>query len=132
VSERFHLGTVLSVTTDRFVSPQGFGDVHRLLDHLTGDTLFTHQLPRASKECKPYLLERFAQLADVPLPAEFASPTHVWDWLAEQAAIHGEWLDVEPMPAVNHTRINPLTELSMIAPHMEVITVALPEAGESS
>lgn len=130
MSKRFHLGTVLSVTTGKFVSPQGFGDVHRLLDHLTGDTLFTHQLPRATDECKPYLLARFPQLADVRTPGEFVSVVHVWDWLAEQVALHGEWLDVEPMPAVDHTRIDPMVELRMVAPHMEVIPVAAPEAGE--
>src|SRR3990167_7087526 len=32
---------------------------------MAGDNLFTHQLPRASDECKPYLLEQFPQL-DTP------------------------------------------------------------------
>ena len=64
-TKKFHLGDVLSTTTERLVSPRHISGVYDILNFMTGDDLFTHQLPRASEECKPYLLEQFPQL-DTP------------------------------------------------------------------
>lgn len=46
----FHLGQLLSITTSKLVSPVGSSPiqgVYEILDFLTKDSLFTHQLPRA-------------------------------------------------------------------------------------
>ncbi len=63
--KKFHLGDVLSITTQRLVSPRHMVGVYDILNFMTGDNLFTHQLPRAANECKPYLLEQFPKLAEV-------------------------------------------------------------------
>jgi len=123
---RAHLGDVLTITADVFVAPDGVGAVHRLLDHMTGDTLFTHQLPRAIRECKPDLLRQHPDLADVRPPSPFRDEAHVWSWLAEQTDRYGTHRDVQPLPEGEHTRINPLDEPAMNDPHLDVITVALP------
>ena len=60
----FHIGAILSVTTGRLVAPNGIEDVYSILNHMTGDNLFTHQLPRAGEECKPWLLRQHPQLVD--------------------------------------------------------------------
>ena len=44
----FPLGVVLSITTGKLLCP--IGDVYDILNFLTGDNLFTHQLPRAMRE----------------------------------------------------------------------------------
>ena len=64
-TKKFHLGDVLSITTGRLVSPRHMDGVYDILNFMTGDNLFTHQLPRASDECKPHLLAQFPQLAEV-------------------------------------------------------------------
>lgn len=51
----FGLGAILTVTTDVFLVAD-IGDIYQLLNYMTGDNLFTHQLPRAAGECKPALL----------------------------------------------------------------------------
>lgn len=127
---KFHLGDVLSVTTGRLVAPGHIAAVHELLDFMTGDTLFTHQLPRAADECGPELRRQHPQLADVPVPDSFDGEAHVRSWLAEQVAVYGEHLDVAPLAPDEHTRINPLTELAMNYPHLTVVPV-VDEAGES-
>lgn len=121
--KRVHLGDVLSVTTGHFLAPGGFGDVHALLDYLTGDTLFTHQLPRAVEECAPALLRQFPALADVVVP-EFDDPSEVDVWLAARVAEYGEHLDVEPLAPGEHERRDPLTELAgMLRPDQSMIVV---------
>jgi hypothetical protein len=121
----FHLGDILSVTTDRLVSPGLVPAVHELLDYMTGDTLFTHQLPRASDECKPELLRQHPDLAGVQVPDQFDSDDHVWSWLAEQVATYGQTRQVKPMAPENHTRIHPLQELAMNHPHLTVVPVVV-------
>ena len=129
-SREFHLGDVLSITTGRLVSPGHMAAVHELLDYLTGDMLMTHQLPRAMDECRPELLRQHPQLSKVPVPVAFDGEAAVWAWLATQTATFGEHLTVAPLAPSDHTRIDPLAELAMRAPHMQVIPVVVHREGD--
>lgn len=91
---KFSIGAVLTITTG-IVLTRDFGEAHRLMDHLTGDSLLTHQLPRAAEPCKAALLAQFPALATVK-PSENARNT--WEaWLETEAVLHGESFDVAPM-----------------------------------
>lgn len=124
-TREFHLGDVLSVTTGRLLAPRGMDAMYDLLNFMTGDDLFTHQLPRACDECRPGLLEQHPDLTPVEVPAEFRGPAHVEEWLAEQVARLGVTRTVSPLAAGDHTRIDPLTELSMIVPDKPVVAVVI-------
>ena len=119
----FHLGDILSVTTGLLVSPRHIEGVYDILNWMTGDNLFTHQLPRAGKECRDPLLRQHPDLADVRVPEEFDGKEHVDRWLAEQVERYGETRPVAPLAPVDHTRINPIDEMRMIAPHVPIIGV---------
>lgn len=122
-SKRFHLGDVLSVTTGCFVAPSGIDALYELLNFMTGDNLFTHQLPRASEECAPEILRQHPDLAEVRVPGEFDDEAAVWAWLQEQCERFGTWREITPLRPEDHTRINPLAELQMMRPGMPVIEV---------
>jgi hypothetical protein len=133
-TKSFHLGDVLSVTTECLVSPRHIDGVYDVLNWMTGDNLFTHQLPRANDECKPHLLAQHPDLAAVEVPDFSKTPRdrvkeHVESWLAEQVARFGEYRDVAPMSAEEHTVINPLDELAMNYPNVKVIAVEVPREG---
>lgn len=123
----FHLGDILSVTTGCLVAPRRMEAMYDLLDYMTGDSLLTHQLPRACAECAPALLAQHPQLANVSVPEAFDGEAHVWLWLGEQVERFGEELPVEPLDTKDHTRIDPISELKMMAPHMDIVVVELPE-----
>lgn len=125
---QFHLGDVLTVTTDVFLAPDGVDSLYKLLNHMTGDNLYTHQLPRAAAECKPELLRQHPDLAEIVPPATFNGEEHVWRWLAEQTDRYGTHRDVRPMAEGDHTHIDPLDELAMNHPHLTVIPVVPPPA----
>jgi hypothetical protein len=125
----FDLGDVLSVTTGKLVAPRHIDAMYDLLGFMTGDTLWTHQLPRACDECAPELLRQHPQLAQVQPPSEFRDADHVWSWLAAQKRIHGDQVSVAPLAASDHTSINPVAELKMMRPDAEVITVVVAEDG---
>ena len=62
LGKEFSLGDVLSITTGRLLSERRMDGIYDILNWMTGDNLFTHQLPRAAKECKPWLIEQYPQL----------------------------------------------------------------------
>ncbi len=123
MSRQFHIGDVLSVTTGFLVAPRGMEAMYDLLSFMTGDSLFTHQLPRASRECTPELLRQHPKLAEVEAPAAFTGEAHVLAWLTGQVAVFGEYLDVAPLAEADHARIDPLTELASIVGPDRIITV---------
>lgn len=67
---QFHISDILSITTGRLVSNRHMEGIYAILNHMTGDNLFTHQLPRAARECAPVLLAAYPQLStDDPITA---------------------------------------------------------------
>jgi hypothetical protein len=123
VSRSFALGDVLTITTERLVSRDHMDGVYRILNFMTGDDLFTHQLPRASRECRPALLAQHPELAEVEVPDEFRDGEHVYAWLTEQEQRFGDSLDIEPLGADDHTVIDPIAEIKMLRPDMPVIAL---------
>jgi hypothetical protein len=124
MSRSFHLGDVLSITTGLLVSPRGVDALYDVLNFMTSDDLMTHQLPRAIDEASPDMLRQHPDLADVPVPEEFEGREHVERWLAEQVARFGEYRTLVPLASADHARIDPLTELRMMAPDKPIIVVA--------
>lgn len=130
-TKTFHLGDILSVTTSRLVSPRHIGGVYDILGWMTGESLMTHQLPRAAGECEGPLRAQHPDLAEVEVPEKFGGKADVDRWLAEQVAVYGETREVAPLAAGEHTHIDPLDELRMIRPDAEIITVALSDGDPS-
>lgn len=109
----FHLGEILSVATGKMLSLRGMSGIYDILNYMTDDNLFTHQLPRASDECKPRILEQYPQFKDIVVP-KFENKTDFVRWISIQTAIYGENLVVEPLLA--HEKIDPIEELKQMCP----------------
>lgn len=122
----FHLGDVLSITTGRMVSPRNIDGVYDILNFMTGESLFTHQLPRAAKACATALIGQYPALADVDA-SSVDGPATAEAFLAAQIARFGESLAVEPLLAGAYDAMNPLAELATMVP-AEKILVVDPEA----
>lgn len=136
MSKDFALGDVLSITTGALVSRDHIDGVYRILNYMTNDNLFTHQLPRASRECEGPLLAQHPQLAAIVVP-EFSGVTNderkaaVYAWLDGMERAYGETLSIEPLTDDDHTYVDPLDELGLrgVVPE-RIIPVVLP--GRSS
>jgi hypothetical protein len=113
----FHLGDILSITTGKLVAPRGMDAVYDILNFMTGESLYTHQLPRAAEACKPALIGQHPQLADADASG-VGDPTTAHDFLRVQIATFGEFLDVEPLLPNAYVAMDPLEELAtMVPPH---------------
>lgn len=58
----FPLADVLAITTGRLVCPMD--NVYAILNHITGDNLFTHVLPRACQFAAPLIVAEHPELGE--------------------------------------------------------------------
>lgn len=65
MSKKFPTLDVVSAATGWHLSDNGFGAIVEVLDFLTGEGLFTHQLPAASEWAQPHIYEQFPWMMDV-------------------------------------------------------------------
>ncbi len=122
-NRKFHLGDVLTVSTGALVSPRHMEGVYDILNYMTGDNLFTRQLPRALGECRPWILRQHPQLAECD--ASDVDKLNWEDWLSRQVDLFGEELTVEPIPQDDHERIDPITEAESMVNKDKIIVVQL-------
>ncbi|MGV9427090.1 DUF7736 domain-containing protein [Streptomyces sp. NPDC003656] len=104
----FPLADVLSVTTGMLLSRRHMDGVYEILNFMTGDDLFTHQIPRACDAVKPVLLEQHPSLTDVQ-PPDGLSVADLLAWFLEAERVHGEAVVVSPVADWQHR--NPVEEL---------------------
>ena len=122
MGKKFHLGDVLSITGEKLVSPRLMDGVYDILNYMTGENLFTHQLGRASDVCRPYLLKQFPQLETAD--CEGISPENWRERLDDLIKQFGETLEVEPLPKGVYIPIDPITEAeTMLGDPSKVIVV---------
>ncbi len=150
----FTLAHVLTIAQPRLLCD--IGGLYDILNWMTNDNLCTHQLPRAMRECQPWLKRWFPQLFDGE--ARFANeelalmvdaarqddvPKIIADWLAkyegrlrkqsEQAAFTPGALTfaVPRIPRDNHDYIDPIEEAARMVGPDRVIAVKLPNSDQS-
>jgi hypothetical protein len=133
-TKKFTLAQVLNITTSRLLTEMG--DIYEVLNWMTDDNLFTHQLPRAMKECQPVLFKLFPELQavrpeelDEYLKGTSADPAKiVKTWVADLKESDIGLKDYYDVPRINdHKRVDPISELAgMIGPE-RVVVVAAPE-----
>jgi len=121
MTKLFHLGDVLSITTGKLVSKRHVDGIYDILNFMTRDNLYTHQLPRARRECAPVLLTQHPQLAAVT--GDEVTPENFKAWLEDQCAEFGEELLVAQMPEHAHEFIDPVNELVEKVHPDKVITI---------
>lgn len=116
---KFALGQVLSITTGNLLC--NIDGLYAILNHMTGDNLYTHQLPRACRECAPWLLRQHPQLADVN--SDDITPENYQQQLAELELKYGKELPVSPIPADDHAQKDPVAELKNMVGEERVIVI---------
>lgn len=125
-TKSFHLGDLLSVTQDKLVSPNHIGGVYAVVDFVTGQPHWTHQLPRACGEVRPELLRQHPWLDGIIPPDSVCDEPTVLAWLAEVVTLYGEVHEVAPMPPGAYVGREPISELGEMIGRDRVIPVVVP------
>lgn len=119
----FPISAVLSVVTGRLMGD--IGEVYEVLNFMTGESLFTHQLPRVSREAAPVIIARHPSLQAAVDEAEQVTPENYREWLTRWRDRYGEAMAVPLLTIAEHQRIDPLSELSeKIHPSKIIVAVS--------
>ena len=117
----FHIGDVLSAYSGYLVSNRRMEGVYETLNFLTGDDLYTHQLPRARDECKGWLERLHPQLKEIDCSG--LTPETLPTWLAGIVAKYGETLTLRPLPPEGHEFRHPVEELESMVGKDRVMVI---------
>lgn len=119
----FHVGDVLSAATGRLVSPRGIGGVYDVLNWMAGESVYTHQLPRISRESAPVILAAHPGLQAAFDEVEQVNRDNWREWLATWVARYGEMIAVPRMTIAEHERIDPISELAELVHPDKIVVV---------
>lgn len=89
----FHIGDLLSITGEKLVSPRLMEGVSDLMEFVTQEQLATLGLAAMRDKVRTHLLKQYPGLLRVNEDAVTAK--NLQDWLAEQSARFGEYLEVQ-------------------------------------
>ena len=103
-SKTFKLEEVLSAVSGVLLCK--IDKVYEVLNHLTGDSLFTHQLPRAGRVCRIPVFKQHPFLKEID-----TSDINPENWQEKLAVIKAKYPnEVELYPIQNWTHIDPIDE----------------------
>jgi hypothetical protein len=111
-TKEFPTGAVLSVVTGILVSENHMDGVYEVLNWMTGESLFTHQLPRVGREAEPVILAVHPELEQAKEEADQVNGDNWREWLKTWKGRYGETISVPRMPIAEHERIDPHSELA--------------------
>lgn len=108
--KEFATRDVLSTVTGRLMGD--IGGVYEVLNWMTGESLFTHQLPRVAKEARPVLVAAHPSLQRAIDEAEQVTTENFQEWRQIWEDRYGPTIAVPKMGADAHERIDPISELA--------------------
>lgn len=117
----FTTEAVLSVLTGRLLC--NIDGVYEILNWMTGESLFTHQLPRVSREAEPVILGMYPRLAEAVAEADQVNGENYAEWSAKWKVRYGETIAVPRLNIAEHERIDPLSELAEKVPPDRIVVI---------
>lgn len=129
VRRSFPLGHVLSVTTGRCCCD--VSGIYEILNHVTGDNLFTHVIPRAIRFAGPLILAEYPELAAAGSEAEMNRLSDEVKLAKEPMAGVKKWLSSLNLRSgyeiASHAEVwlsmDPLAELEGMVGKEKIVTV---------
>lgn len=109
-TKEFQTRDVMSTITDRLMGD--IGGVYGVLSWMTGESVFTHQLRRISKEAVPVILAMYPSLQQAIDEADQVTPENFEKWREEWEKRYGPMICVPKFGAADHERIDPISELA--------------------
>ena len=122
-TKQFPTTHVLSIVTGRLMGD--IGGVYEVLNWMTGESLFTHQLPRVSYEAKPVIIAAIPALQRAVDEADEVTTENWEKWRDAWLARYGATLAVPKLNVEQHERIDPLSEAAEMIHPDKIIPVAI-------
>ena len=120
-TREFSTAGVLSTITGTLISP--IGDVYEVLNWMTGESCFTHQLPRIAREARPVLVAMYPMLQQAIEEAVLITPENYTEWRDRWIDRYGPTIAVPKFTIETHERIDPISELAERFPPDRIVVV---------
>lgn len=101
MKEQFHITDMISITSGRLVSVNGIEGIYKILSHMAGTEVYTHQIPELGRQAEPVLKEAFPFLENVIVP-EIKTEEDVKAFAADVEGAYGDYFEV---PVLENPRI---------------------------
>lgn len=124
-TKSFPIAAVMSTVTGILVSEDGIGCVYEVLNWMTGESVYTHQIPRISHEARPVMLALYPDMQAAIDEAEQVNGQNWREWLATWERRYGAEIAVPIMNIAEHERIDPLSELAEKVSPDRIITIGV-------
>jgi len=118
----FKTEVVISAFTGRMLTSD-IGEIYEVLNYLLDDNLFTHQLPRAGRFVKPFILEQHPQLEEWEGYDEHINTENWKEYVEKAHDLFGETLELEPVPNGVWNYKDPIQEAEEMVGKDKVISV---------
>jgi len=127
--EAFSIAAVLSCVTGRLMTAKepgnGIEGVYEVLNYMTGESVYTHQLPRICREAVPVILALHPTLQQAIDEADQVTPANWREWLSTWEDRYGPTIAVPKFTPAEHESIDALSELAEMV-HPDNIVVVKP------
>lgn len=119
----FPIDAVMSTLTGVLVSENGIGGVYEVLNWMTGESVYTHQIPRISHEARPVMIALYPDMQAAIEEAAHVNGQNWRQWLATWTDRYGAEIAVPVMNIAEHERIDPMSELAEKVSPDRIITI---------
>lgn len=109
-TQTFPTRDVLSTITGVLIGK--IGGVYEVLNWMTGESVFTHQIPRISREAVPVIIQAHPQLQQAIDEADLVNEGNWEQWRRTWEDRYGLEISIPKFCADTHERIDPLSELA--------------------
>lgn len=121
MTKEFSTRDVLSTITGMLMGD--IGGVYQMLNWMTGESVFTHQIPRISREAVPVMLAMHPTLQLAIDEANQVTPENFATWRDTWEDRYGPTIAVPKFNADTHESIDPMSELAEMAHPDKIVTV---------
>lgn len=119
----FPTADVLSTITGRLMGE--IGGLYEVLNWMTGESVFTHQIPRIGREATPVLIAAHPLLAQAVEEAEQVTSENYKQWRQTWEDRYGQEIAVPKFTADTHERIDAMSELAEKVHPDKIIPIAV-------
>ena len=107
-TKEFPLADVIGAVTGYLLGP--ISGIYEISQFMSGEPIWTHQLPRICREICSVVLTQHPQLSPIIIEAPMVTCDNWQEMLAGWRQRFGETLPLHPMSLHEHERIDPLSE----------------------
>ena len=124
---KFEIGVVLTITHDKLLADMR--EIYKILNFMLDDTLQTFQIPRATRFCKPFLMQQHPELEQWDTISPYVDSTNYLEYWNKARELFGETIEVQKAPSGVWTHKEPEEEAEQFFSKDRMLIVKMDKPG---